>query len=322
MRTTRAAIAAAAILFTVAACTSDPAQPVSPPVGAGSATGGSVAPVQSGTAPFVLEGEAGPVPNATEFLTATESVWREGLTHDDVAVSEEARCYYAVTDAGSANALVCGPVRRAGSDATSVWDVLGVAIDTDTNKAKRDTDEDRKSQPLPTFGDLMRPDGQTPPAPSELAEPDAPAAPTDLFAQVDPAAGKPVDPVTVDPSTATLLTPYGSVAVIASAKLDQVSGITKLMAGDLPDLSKTYGHADGHHLITFTVETTPDVPAAFKALDEVDGQTGNEKPVPAKVTFDGGAKVDLTQELNLTDTTYRGGAITFVASVPTAPTPR
>ncbi|WP_353649714.1 hypothetical protein ABLG96_01775 [Nakamurella sp. A5-74] len=319
MRTNRAVIAAAITLFAVAACTSDPAQPVPPPGG----TEATVASVSSNPAPSsdALKVGAGSVTGAGAYMADTDQQWRSSiaqLTKTDANVADTARCYFVTDQAGSFMELIaCGPIRRADTAEGAVWDMFTARVDNATT-GLTEASPAKEGATRPE-GTLYRPDGATPAADADqLPEPPKPEAPAGTVAVVDASAVKPVDPVTVDMSKNTIITPTRTFTVTAAGNLDQLTGVTTALSGDVTE-GKTYVPAAGQQLMFVTLGSDPQPSTAITALGDL---AGDGEPGAVTVTLQvGDTKTDLTGKLIPENSGEAAASTTLAFSVPTGAKP-
>lgn len=123
---------------------------------------------------------------ASAFLTTAERDWHGQVDGEPVKnLSPSARCYFVTGADGnqSLGTMACGPLRRLGSAARQVWDIVRIETTGGDKPGLRlpDGEQWKKSQLRPDSSDLWRPDDKAADDNADaLAAPQPPAAPTGL----------------------------------------------------------------------------------------------------------------------------------------------
>ncbi|AZI58876.1 hypothetical protein EH165_12740 [Nakamurella antarctica] len=274
-----------------------------------------------------------PITNAAEYLAELDVKWR-GVTGiedpEDAVVGDGAQCYYIldkVTEVFNRQAA-CGPVRRAGTDDGSVWDIYSVKLGSDGptldapasdeapggNTKPRgpsivSADKVAGSATRPA-GKLYRPDGAVPEAGADaIPAPAHPRADSALLGSFNLSGKKLSKSVTIDPNTSVLITPSGTVSLTQVSEVASVDAVKPIDVSSAA-IDRPTDPAPGHRFVVFTLKLKSGWPSPDQPVIDTYGYSPPDLPKATYTFIDDGLRTDITDELKAGDT-----GNTFVASV-------
>ncbi|MDF8265167.1 hypothetical protein [Luteipulveratus flavus] len=170
----------------------------------------------------------------SQFLSVNQAA----IDAKSASVSDSSSCFFRRESAGSETVVpkvFCGPIRRAGSSASQVWDTYDASVMATDDPAVLATVATESNAVLGNGvqqsttvdpGLLVRPDGATPGDGSKLAEPQAPQSTLRDYAALLPEAGQQTGFTFKNlTSPARLVTPSATITVEAEAQPTTVPGM-------------------------------------------------------------------------------------------------